>query len=170
MRVARIVRDEDCASPRENDNLGTLCLFHRRYDLPNESKESIEWVQEHVTGGFDGVMLPVWAYDHSSVHYKAGARVGAFADLWDSGQAGVIYIDREKINAEYGEGGMTDAKIASYLEAEVAEFDAWSNGECYGYILADEEQGEEIESCYGFIGLDVAIEAAKEAGAQEIVE
>lgn len=169
MRIARIVHDEYCASPRENDNLGTLCLFHRSYTLPNESAHSIEWVQEHVTGGFDGVMLPVWAYDHGSVRYKAGDRTGCFADPWDSGQAGVIYVDRAKIIAEFGVT-KDRAEIASYLEAEVAEFDAWSNGECYGYILADDEQGEEIESCWGFDGRETAIEAAKEAGAQEIVE
>ena len=169
MRIARIVYDENCSSPRENDNLGTLCIFHRSYDVPNESGESIAWVHDHVTGDFDGVVLPVWGYNHSSVHFKAGDRVGCFADPWDSGQAGVIYIDRAKIIAEYGGAMKTDAEIASYLEAEVAEFDAWANGECYGYILADDERGEEIEACWGFIGRDVAIEAAKEAGAQEIM-
>lgn len=168
MQIAYIHHDDDCASPRENDNLGTLCLFRRRYDLPNESILTLEALREYLASPqFCGVQLPVWVYDHGQVAYKAGSRVGCFADQWDSAQAGVIYIEQKKIMEEFGTG-RTDEQIAEYLCSEVDEFSKWANGECYGYILM--EDGVEVDACWGFIGYDVVVAAAKEAGAERIVD
>jgi len=63
MKIARIERDPNCTSPREYDNLGTLCLFHVRYKLPNESGMEPDELREFLLD-LDGVKLPVWAYDH----------------------------------------------------------------------------------------------------------
>ena len=55
MRVTiEIEQDEDCESPRECDNLGTMVCWHKRYTLgdvqPKESPE--EWL-EHLAQEFD---------------------------------------------------------------------------------------------------------------------
>jgi hypothetical protein len=171
MKIGKIERDEACASsPRGNYNLGTLCLFHRSYLLPNEGKMSVEETQKHIFSEFfKGVYLPVWAYDHGTVHFKAGARVGCFADQWDSAQAGVIYVEREKIEEElYSDEPDVNVRVVQILSDEVEEFDAWQSGECYGYRIIDSETGEEEDSCWGFIGSDVAVDAATEAGAEKI--
>jgi hypothetical protein len=51
---------------------------------------------------------------------------------------------------------------------EVEEFSKWMQCDCYGYIIKEDDV--EIDSCWGFIGFDYCIEAAKEAGAEKIEE
>ena len=101
MKTAKIIRDQDCESPREYDNLGTLCLFHSRYSLPNESEKTAVALQEFIGGEFNGLVLKVWGYDHGGLALST-EHSGCFADQWDSGQAGIIYIERSKIVEEFG--------------------------------------------------------------------
>ena len=165
MKKAIIHRDEDCESPRENDNLGCLCLFHRRYDFPNESKMPSAMLREYLAcKDFKGVQLPVYMYDHSGLAFNTTG----FGDPWDSAQVGVIYAERGKLLTEYGEAA-DDAQALEVLRGEVEEYGKWVNGECYGYVLIGTEPGEGDDSCWGFIGREYVEEAAREAGA-EVVE
>lgn len=62
------------------------------------------------------------------------------------------------------------------LEAERNEYNAWANGEVYGYVIEervtwhaasgdreDRQTWEPLDSCYGFIGRECAEEEAREA-------
>jgi hypothetical protein len=166
MKTATIHIDRDCESPREWSNIGTLCLFHRRRNLPNESGMSMEELSV-ITGepDFNGVVLPVFAYEHSGITLSTSP----FSCPFDSGQLGVIYADANQLLHEYGEHWPSVVDhIQDALRQEVETFNQWLNGECYGYVIKDED-GSDIDSCWGFLGYDTVVEAAKEAGAEKIV-
>lgn len=46
----------------------------------------------------------------------------------------------------------TIKKVEDYLKASIDEMSAWVEGEVYGFILY--ENGEEVDSCWGFYGRD----------------
>lgn len=46
--------------------------------------------------------LPLWLYDHSGLTMSCGARCGQYADRWDSGQAGWIFVLKKTIMEECG--------------------------------------------------------------------
>jgi hypothetical protein len=48
-----------------------------------------------------------------------------------------------------------------YIEATVKGYDQYLTGDVYGYVIKDKD--EQIDSCWGFYGLDYVIESAKEA-------
>jgi hypothetical protein len=156
--------DGSTSNPRDNDNMGTFFTAHRRYSSPDKVTRAD--VDAAVAPSKRAVVLPVWGCEHGAIAYAA-AETNPFHRPWDSGQAGVIYCDLETIRKEYGVKRVTKAlraKVEACLKAEVEEYSKWANGEVYGFRLLDDE-GEETDSCWGFIGLDYVKEAAKEAAA-----
>lgn len=70
---------------------------------------------------------------------------------WDTSSYGGILIWEHKVSdmgAKTREARAKDA--ASFLET----YNCWANGDGYGYTIEDEE-GNEIDSCWGFYGNDV---------------
>lgn len=144
--------DGSSADPRENDNLGTIIGWHRRYNIGE---------QRFTTDPGDfladlqrerAIYLPVFMYEHSGVALSTGS----FGDPWDSGQVGFIYVSRADVLKEYSTKIVTKKvreQVLGVLKAEVAEYSAWMGGEVYGFEIVDAE-GEFVDSCWGFIGLD----------------
>lgn len=160
-----IYSDDSPESPREWDNLGTMVCFHKRYHVPNESKLKSEdysnWSEiEKALTKQKAIILPVYMYDHSGVTLSTAP----FSCPWDSGQLGFIYVTNAKVREEYSVKKISPElrnKVAEYLQGEVETYSQYLNGDVYGYEVID-EHGEEIGSCWGFYGLETAIEAAKE--------
>lgn len=148
----RLVIDPDPLNPRDDDNIGTLFLGHRRYNLPHEGDLDANAIQA-LSG--DYVVLPVWGYDHSGLAMTAGYRTYPFDDPWDSGLLGWIY-------AKLGTNGIDDhVKLIGILEHEVETFAQYFSGDVYDYVIEKEETwtnpaGETmvtwecVDSCYGF--------------------
>ena len=65
------------------------------------------------------------------------------------GQVGVWIATADEIAEEYK--GDKERAIAR-IKSEVATLDSYLRGECYGYVIS--RHGEEIESCWGFLGDD----------------
>lgn len=151
-----IEHDDNPMNPRrEFDNLGTMYCEHRRYDLGDKDADDPRQLDQRTIA----VMLPLFLYDHSGITMNTTG----FYCPWDSGQVGVIYITREKVLKEYGWKVLTKQrkeKLAQYLNAEVETYDQYLTGEVYGYIITDDE-GEEVESCWGFYGEEYCEEEAK---------
>jgi len=152
----KIHQDELChESPRDWDNLGTMALFHRRYDLgDNDHNLDIEDVKRIVeTGKLDGedvVFLPVYGLDHSGFTINTSG----FSCPWDSGQLGIIFVTKSKILKEYGWKILTAKrreKIREYLRNEVNTYNDYLTGNVYGYEI-ETEDGEHFDSCWGFYG------------------
>ena len=154
--------DEDCESPRNNENLGTMVCWHSRYTLgdkhPFDSPDAFRvWIHSYPKA----IVLPLYLYDHSGITMKTTP----FNCSWDSGQVGYIYCLPSAIRKEYSTERITKAirtDVERVLLSEVSEYDTYIRGECYGYVIAD-ANGEEIDSCWGFIGFDYAKESANEA-------
>ena len=156
--------DEDAQNPRkEFDNLGTMICFHRRYDLGDEYQGDIEsarfYTQKVEKEG--GIVLPLYLYDHSGITISTSP----FSCPWDSGQVGVIVLEREKILAEYGQGKKRVSKAMreraiKYLEGEVKTYDQYLTGEVYGYMIEGPD-GSDLDSCWGFYGLEYCEDEAK---------
>ena len=76
----KIYADELAESPREWDNLGKMCCFHKRYNLGDKHTMTVDEVQELVQRE-DVIALPLYLYDHSGITMNTTG----FSCPWDSG-------------------------------------------------------------------------------------
>lgn len=176
-----IEQDTDACDPLvDHDNASTFVCDHGRYNLGHEdghakAREAIwrsrdfdaAWEDEfdfyHGPDLFlmiqkcsDIVWLPLYLYDHSGITM----RTTSFACRWDSGQVGFAFMTRETALREFGGKRLTKAiieKAEGLIRGEVETYDTYLRGEIYGYVI-DDEDGATVESCWGFYGLDYAIE------------
>jgi hypothetical protein len=170
--------DTDPGSPREWTHGCELVLSHRNYNLPNDAGVDFDafggWgdVAEHLKSAEGALMvLPVHGYDHGGLVLRAGSRAGQFGDPWDSGVAGLAYVTPQNWKDTQGTtwtGGEADQEQARKLiESDVDTYTQYLNGEVYGYTITDSD-GEEVDSCWGYYGLDyVTSEAAAIAAGME---
>lgn len=160
----RIEQDDTPISPREDDNLGTIVSWHRRYTIGDERpKESVEEWRERMTDWEEGdtetpeekfnrlfVWLPVYMYDHSGITINTSG----FSCPWDSGQIGLIYVSRKMLEYEK----LTEDQALEYLRGEIEVYDKYLRGEVYFCALeeynAEADMWEMIDSCGGFYGDD----------------
>lgn len=100
------------------------------------------------------VILPLYLYDHSGLSISTGSFLGrAHHAGWDSGQVGWVYASKEDVLKEFGGKNLTAdkrEKAETLLQGEVEYYDHYLCGDCYGFELY--KGGEEVESCWGFIG------------------
>ena len=172
----KIDDDPGAVSPRDWDNLGTIKSFSRHLldeytgpkyasvpaaDVPAEvlvqcdqwdddvpmaeldltqPRHFIAWLQ--ITGA---EFLTLYAYVHGGIALSAGTDV--LICPWDSGQVGYYFTNQEIID----KFGTPPDRVRACLLGEVEEFAAYLRGEVYGYQVEDED-GEIIDSCWGFIG------------------
>ena len=95
------------------------------------------------------IMMPLYLMDHSGL----AMQTESFHDPWDSGQVGWIYVSKEDALKELDTEKMTGAvrkKAEDLMKSEVAVYDSYLRGECYGFELY--KNGELSDSCWGFIG------------------
>jgi hypothetical protein len=162
MKTLKVVQDSNGDSPREWDNLGTMVCFHNRYDLGDKHSYDADdysgWEEMEKAirkeEGRGTIVLPLYLYDHSGVTM----RTSPFNCRWDSGQVGFILTNRKTILSEFGGKIVTKKlreKVSRILEGEVETYTQYLEGEIYGFQIVDEE-GEIVDSCYGFYGTDFA--------------
>ena len=157
--VLEIHQDEFPPNPRtEQDNLGKMVLYQKRYDLPNELRIDIEgsrsWqdLYERLDKEFDcRVILPVYMMDHSGLTFRCGHGFGDVdPQQWDWGQVGFIAAIRKDILENFtGYDGNKREPMKQriskkmletttrILRGEVELYNKYANGECYFYRLYD---------------------------------
>jgi len=127
-----------------------------------------ELIENSVRDGY--VILPVYMYDHGNIALSTGG----FGCSWDSGQLGWIVCDQETIDKEF-DGDKDKAKAA--LESEVEVYSDYVNGSVYGFVAeqreqhedtdeadyADDDEWEEVASCWGYYGSDPETNGIKDA-------
>lgn len=157
--TVNVVQDIDPIDPRENDNLGTMLCAHRRYNLGDEQVtgqyDSWEDAKENVIPK-KATVLPLYLYDHSGITMNTTG----FHCPWDSGQVGFIYVSDELARNLLGWKSITRQrreKIKEYLKSEVEEYDRYLRGDVWGFQVVDED-GDIIDSCYGYESEDYARE------------
>lgn len=158
-KMLEIYYDTHPQNPREWSNLGTMVCFHGRYSLgdshPYRASDYSSWeeVKKAIEKDYNvAVILPIYLYDHSGLALSTSP----FSCPWDSGQVGWIYTTKEKLREEYGVKYVTKKikeRAVSALKNELEVYSNFINGEVFGYVLKD-EKGEEVDSCWGFYGLN----------------
>ena len=165
-KVLQIFNDEWAESPREWDNLGTMAIFHRRYDFGDKvnfsSDDFNSWteMEKYLINDLDAaVILPIYMYDHSGITINTTG----FSCPWDSGQVGFIYVTKQEVRDNYKVKRITNKlrdRVEKVLQDEVKTMDYYITGEVYGYqvIKRSLEEGqvreEILDSCSGFYGDD----------------
>ena len=147
--TVKVVQDEYPQDPREWDNLGTMVCFHRNYILGDKHNFSIEKTKE-IAKDKNYLSLPLFLYDHSGITMNTTG----FSCPWDSGQVGIIFVSKEMVLKEYNAKRITKKlreKVYDLLRAEVETYDQYLTDDVYGFRVED-ENGEIIESCWGFYG------------------
>ncbi len=110
------------------------------------------------------VVIPLFVYEHSGITMRAGAPVktltredvrssGRFMGDdagWDTSFVGFIFDTPETLKETMGDKA-TDEEIIKALEGEVEEYASYLEGEVYYYSIEDED-GEHLDSCGGFVG------------------
>lgn len=102
------------------------------------------------------IVQPVGMYDHSGVSFYLGADNPC---RWDSGTCGLILVTQDMLD-EWG-CTQTDEELIEGMKAEIGYYSAWSQGEVYYYAVTD-CNGDEVDSCGGYIGDDGLKEAMAE--------
>lgn len=144
-----VKHDDISINPRKDfDTLGTLYASHRNYSLSDNNAENID------VENFKGVVLPVYMYDHGSVSVSTTP----YSCPWDSGQLGIIYCSKERIQKEFDWNRLTPKRreqIKKILIDEIKLLDDYLSGNVWGYVLvevSDTGEEEEKDSCWGFFG------------------
>lgn len=100
-------------------------------------------------------LLPLGLYDHSGITMYVGSRHPFDQQGWDSGQVGYIYTTNARLK-EMGHAdpeSLSDEEVEGWLRGEVETYDQYLTGDVWGYTITD-STGEEVDSCWGFYGLD----------------
>lgn len=119
------------------------------------------------------VVLPLFLLDHSGLSMRAGEAFGGMESRnrfvgdeagWDTSLVGVIFDtneSREKIGTE-------PEHVEEALRQEVETYDAYLQGAVY-YWTVEDEDGEVLESCGGYVGEDDYALSEAKSTAQSIV-
>jgi len=155
-----IFQDENSENPiKEWDMLGEFICWHRNYDLGNSKRfDNPEEVREYAKET-NSLLFPLYMYDHSGIALS----LSSFNCPWDSGQLGYVLVDREKTLKEYSKKILTKQlkqKIYNVIQGEVNTYNQYLSGDVYGYKVIDKD-GEELDSCWGYYGMEDVIEEAK---------
>jgi hypothetical protein len=156
--------DTDAESSREWSNIGEMVCWHRRYNLGDKHEfdspsDFQEWADSKESDV--AIVLPLYLYDHSGITMSCSS----FSCPWDSGQVGYIYITKAKIRDKYSVKRISKKlleRVRGYLVNEVETYDMFLTGQVYGYSIEDSE-GNNVDSCWGFYGLDHCKEEATSA-------
>lgn len=160
-----IRQDQDCENPLESgDGRWKLYDFTRHSgqtpadvgfeDTANGWRPSIGLRRKFAVG----LAFFLDVYDHSGRVWSLSGE--GYDDGWDtSHKAGVLIWEHPPgdIGAKTKDARKEDAR------RELEEYNKWLSGDCYGYILTDPDTGQDIDSCWGYIGLDYLRETVREA-------
>jgi hypothetical protein len=104
-------------------------------------------------------------YEHSGYalsFYSWRGRLPQGHYEFDTYIGGVAYMKLDKLRQEYNTKRLTKqvmARAEKCAEAELETFNMWLNGDCQYYEIVDPD-GEEKDSCGGYIGMDDCIKDA----------
>ena len=182
--TVRIIRDDCPINPREDyDHLGKMILFpSRHYREQNEWKisenvrdfdsalRSLAWhatksdaMEDELIVSMNHVfrcvnkhyvVIPVFRNDRMGDVFGSGDSVAE----GDEGCDGLILFPVADLPRE----GLDREQAVKNLEWEIEQYSCFCTNDVHGYVIED-ENGNELDSCWGFYGQDYAIESAKES-------
>lgn len=179
------------ADPRDGINVGVMMANgHRRYTLGDEPhlkhcsvevRDAYNLAERAMSEArnlvqlmrylriFVGatVVLPLGLIDHSGISMYVGAGAHVMdPGGWDSGLVGVIF----DIPATLAETGCPPERVEEALRAEVKAYDQYLTGDVWGYVVErvdtcshGDVHADTVDSCWGFLGDEGAIEEGRRA-------
>ena len=157
----KISQDEYPNDPREWDNLGTMICFHNKYDLGDRhdynSSDFNNWneLKAQIVKDCDPcVIFPLYLYDHSGITISHHGFSYCDPAGWDWGGVGFHLVSKQKVRKEYGVKKISKKlheKIIRVLESEIQTYNDCLTGSVFYYNIENDD-GESIDSCSGFLG------------------
>lgn len=172
--TARLHHDEDPQNPREEyENLATFVFQHNRYNLGDGTFEAMlfpydlddfksrfygqtfpqdrfaKLIERYVRMRFKSIAFTwVGMYDHSgiSIYPSSHDHRG-----WDSGVIGFAYVSEKNLEITETPRHLAEDRMLG----EIKVYDQYLSGDVYGYEILD-ENGDHLDSCWGFYGRDYA--------------
>lgn len=185
--------DEDCATPRDHDNLGTLLIHPAKAhwvstqqgdividldipmgDNPRTHLRNLLSKQLGLTLN-DVFAYPITLYESGEVNLSLGDKKG-----WDYAVCGYIVVEKEKIRNEYGTRYISKnirKRVEACLQGELSLLADWINGYVYGYTIDkvtydnahNETNREQLASTWGYIGDERSCQADAETELRSIL-
>lgn len=155
----KISIDEFPTNPRDEENFGTIAVVNNRYISADSEMSSIEI--EEILSDSNYIALPLYAYIHGGIMLNTTG----FSCPWDSGQIGAIFVSKKDARDFFKVKRITKKMIntiSDYLRQEVFIFNNYLNNEVYGYCVINDD-GAELDSCWGYYSREDAEEAAKDS-------
>jgi len=122
----------------------------------------------------DIIACPLYLYDHSGITISMSRGGGnPFSCQWDSGMVGFVFMTKKAILENWMKPATSRLTAAlkkqaeDLMDGEVETYDQYLTGDVYGYVVErldvtePDEEGEQEDSCWGFYGLDCAIEEGR---------
>lgn len=147
-KTVKVCFDPDPLNPREEyDNITDIVHWHNRYDFGSkiDSMTSEELIEEHKDNDPILAILPLYLYDHSGISLSVGGSCS-----FGSGQVGWIYITESKAKL-MGCENFTPEQLEQAIRDDIKTYDDYLTGQVFGFMV-EGENGEVLESCWGFIG------------------
>ena len=160
-----IFPDECGESPRGWENITEIHYHSRSYVLGDTNwygkiDEYDKMIAKAKRQG--DLVIPMFAYIHSGVSLSLSSFYGRLPQghaEFDSGRAGTVIVRRKKMLEEFGGKIFTQKlKERAYkiAEGDINTYNQYFMGDVYGYVV-----DEDGDSCYGYYGMEYAIEEAK---------
>jgi hypothetical protein len=163
-----IEQDPEPCNPRtEFDCFGKMVCFHKRYSLGDRHDYRTEdfgnWDEMEGQLVKDGavVVVRLFLLDHSGISISTED----FNDRWDSGVVGFYVVTRKDILDNFLAKRLTKKlrdKAREIVKGEVETYNQYLQGDVWGFVIKDED-GEIVDSCWGFYGREYAEEEGKAA-------
>lgn len=153
-------QDSDAQAPENDDEVFIVTTRNRYFQVDQEGFDLDDIRDGKHNRKYH--VFPVYAYIHGGVALSLG-RGGQFSDQWDSGQIGYVLCAKSSFKtkprkASFGVIPSAEQSARTYIES----WNQYLSGDVYGYVIEDED-GEHVDSCWGFYGLDYARTEAKTA-------
>lgn len=158
-KIIKIYYDEDPPNPREDfEHISIMVYWHRR-NVVGDKRVSEPMTEEEVREAYPGILaiLPVYLYQHSGMTIATTP----FTCSFDSGQVGWAFVTKESA-LEMGFTDTSKTPIEDMIRQDVAEYDQYLKGDIYGYVIENAD-GDDLDSCWGFYGLENVRGEAKNA-------
>jgi hypothetical protein len=177
-----IYQDEMAEHPRQFDNLGTMICYKPHADLSDHEKSNCEDIKDVVYQLLPEEHIMPWIHGKGETiedtyelsHYEVMDRINEeletllsflrhshileeFVIRTYNGAKieGVIYATHEDVKKWFLLSSLNERdieKATKVLKAEIDEYEAYCNGEVYGYQITKKGDEEVLDSCWGFYG------------------
>lgn len=153
----RIEQDTSATSPSEwEDKNLFLVANHRNCYIPEPGEKRIPGDRAEIENKYRRThwIFPLEAYIHSGVVLALSGE-GRFPDRqWDVSQLGMVFVAKKEWRLS------KSARKAALSKVE--EWNQYLSGDVWGFVIED-ENGNHVDSCWGFYGREYAEQEAKSA-------